>query len=100
MATDYDARRHTDDNDEPVPDTRGRRDTAHAPPDDVNDDIETGDAVDLPGADLSTLSGDDLVIRVQPRQADELTCTRCFLLFHRSHRARQGPHAVVCRDCA
>jgi hypothetical protein len=48
---------------------------------------------ELPGADLS---GEEFTVRVVPRQADEFTCTGCFLVHHRSRRA----HGDVCRDCA
>jgi hypothetical protein len=35
---------------------------------------------------------------VLPRQADEFTCTSCFLVHHRSQLA--DVHRAVCSDCA
>jgi hypothetical protein len=48
-----------------------------------------------PGADLGD---EELAIRVVPKQADEFTCTRCFLVHHRSQLADEANR--VCRDCA
>jgi len=36
-------------------------------------------------------------IRVLPAQADEFTCTSCYLVQHRSQLADQG--RGVCREC-
>ena len=47
-------------------------------PDDVAESLE------LLGADLSN---EDLSFRVIPRQADEFTCSSCFLVHHRSQLA-------------
>jgi hypothetical protein len=41
---------------------------------------------------------EDMSLRVLPRQADEFTCTRCFLVHHRSQLADAG--RTVCSDCA
>ncbi|WP_239393978.1 DUF4193 family protein, partial [Frankia sp. CiP3] len=37
-------------------------------------------------------------LRVLPRQADEFTCTSCFLVHHRSQLA--DARRTVCSDCA
>ncbi len=69
-----------------------------APP--VGADIDEVDAVEgfeLPGADLS---GEELLIRVVPQQADEFTCSRCFLVQHHHRRASPPGAPPVCRDCA
>ena len=60
-------------------------------PDDVAEGLE------LPGADLSN---EELTFRVIPRQADEFTCTRCFLVHHRSQLAEERNGNPVCRECA
>ncbi|PQP14524.1 hypothetical protein C5613_40585 [Rhodococcus opacus] len=36
--------------------------------------------------------------RIIPKQADEFTCTNCFLVHHRSRLADAGQQH--CRDCA
>ena len=60
-------------------------------PDDVAESLE------LPGADLSN---EELSFRVIPRQADEFTCSRCFLVHHRSQLAEDRNGQLVCRECA
>ena len=55
------------------------------------------DVFELPGADLSN---EDLSIRVIPRQADEFTCSSCFLVHHRSQLAGTRDGRLVCRECA
>ncbi|MGH3284396.1 MAG: DUF4193 family protein, partial [Streptosporangiaceae bacterium] len=37
---------------------------------------------------------------VIPRQADEFTCSRCFLVHHRSQLAEDRNGQLVCRECA
>jgi hypothetical protein len=49
----------------------------------------------LPGADLSH---ETLDIEVTPKQADEFTCTVCFLVQHQSRQSGSG--VDLCRDCA
>ena len=60
-------------------------------PDDVAESLE------LPGADLSN---EELSFRVIPRQADEFTCTSCFLVHHRSQLAEERNGQLICRECA
>jgi hypothetical protein len=55
------------------------------------------DAVDLPGADLS---GEELVVVVEPMRADEFRCARCFLVQSRHLVSEARPDGEVCRDCA
>ena len=59
-----------------------------------------GQLVRLAGADLSSLSGEDLTVRVVPKQADEFTCSKCFLVHHRSRLAEEQHGQPICRDCA
>jgi len=61
------------------------------------DEGDTDDAIDLPGADLT---GEELTMPVVPQQADEFTCTSCFLVQHRSRIASGSETALICIDCA
>jgi hypothetical protein len=97
MATDYDAPRKTDPDDDAVESLEalaGRRNDADTAVIDVDDDY--GD-FELPGADLS---GEELTVRVLPRQPDEFTCSSCFLVQHRHRLARQVGDRLICDDCA
>lgn len=51
----------------------------------------------LTGADLSD---EELTVTVVPKQADEFTCSRCFLVHHRNRLAHTRNSALMCRDCA
>ena len=46
------------------------------------------------------LSGEEMSVRVVPRQADEFTCTSCFLVHHRSQLAGERGGLPICKDCA
>jgi hypothetical protein len=62
-------------------------------------DVDDGDAVDsfvLPDIDLS---GEELTVRVVPKQANEFTCSSCFLVQHYSRLALQSGDRLVCADC-
>ena len=61
------------------------------------DEAELNENLELPGADLS---GEELTVRVLPKQEDEFTCSSCFLVHHRSRLAGQRNGQPVCRDCA
>jgi hypothetical protein len=98
MATDYDSPRKTDDDlgEDSLQELQARRmdkssSTIDLDPDDVAEGLE------LPGADLSN---EELVTRIIPRQADEFTCSRCFLVHHRSQIAEERGGQLVCRECA
>ena len=99
MATDYDAPRRSE-ADELVEDSldelKARRNEAQSGSVDV-DESESAENFELPGADLS---GEELIVRVLPKQADEFTCSSCFLVHHRSRLAEQRNGRMVCRDCA
>lgn len=99
MATDYDAPRvkETDDAaDESLEAIAARRRGADVAVLDV-DDGDAVDSVDLPEADLS---GEELTVRVIPKQADEFTCSSCFLVQHHSRLAMQSGDRMICADCA
>jgi len=98
MATDYDAPRKTDEDDaeDSIEELKSRRVDKGASSVDV-DEAEQAEGFELPGADLS---GEELSVRVIPRQADEFTCTECYLVHHRSQLASDKGGKMVCRECA
>jgi hypothetical protein len=69
-----------------------------APPGSADvDEVDAIDGVELSGADVS---GEELLVRVVPQQADEFTCSRCFLVQHRHRRVSAPDTPPVCFDCA
>lgn len=97
MATDYDAPR-TKDSDESADESlevlatqrRAGTDTA------VIDEDEAVDLFDLPDVDLT---GEELTVRVVPKQSNEFTCSSCFLVQHRNRMALQRGDQQICVDC-
>lgn len=95
MATDYDAPRTknvedtVDESLEELAATRRATDTA------VIDEDEAVDSYDLPDADIS----EELSVRVIPKQANEFTCSSCFLVQHRNRLALQRGSEQLCVDC-
>ena len=98
MATDYDTPRKTDDDlgEDSIEELKARRVDKSASTVDV-DEAELAENLELPGADLST---EELSVRVLPRQADEFTCSRCFLVHHRSQLAKEVKGQLICKECA
>lgn len=98
MATDYDAPRKTDEelSEDSIEELKARRLDKNSGKVDV-DEAEVAETFELPGADLSN---EELSVRVLPRQADEFTCSSCFLVHHRSQLAFEKSGQPVCRDCA
>ena len=98
MATDYDTPRKTDEelHEESLEELKARRVDAQAGAVDV-DEAEAGEPVELPGADLS---GEELSVRVVPRQVDEFACSRCFLVHHITQLAKGQGATAVCKECA
>jgi len=96
VATDYDTPRTTDtddDQEQSLEALKARRAEAAA---DLGDDADPFEAeLDLPGADLSA---EELTVHVLPRQADEFTCTSCYLVHHRSQLSDEK--RMICSDCA
>ena len=102
MATDYDAPRRNEADDlaeDSLEELKARRNENQSGVVDV-DESDTAESFELPGADLSSLSGEDLTVRVVPKQADEFTCSKCFLVHHRSRLAEEQRGQPICRDCA
>jgi hypothetical protein len=98
MATDYDAPRKTDDDlsEDSIEELKSRRVDKSSSSVDV-DETEQAEGFELPGADLS---GEELSVRVLPKQADEFTCTQCVHVHHRSQLAKEVGGQMICTDCA
>ncbi|HHW84015.1 MAG TPA: DUF4193 domain-containing protein [Actinomycetales bacterium] len=98
MATDYDAPRKNDEDlgADSIEELKARRNEKSATIVD-EDEVETAEGFELPGADLS---GEELAVRVLPRQADEFTCAQCFLVHHRSQLAYEENGQPICSECA
>ena len=60
------------------------------------DETDLAENLELPGADLSN---EEFSVRVVPKQADEFTCSRCFLVHHRSQLAKMVKNQPVCTEC-
>ena len=75
MATDYDAPRKSDDDSESIEALKERVPDKMSGSVDV-DDSDNPSGFELPGADLSDLELDVVVL---PPQQDEFTCASCFL---------------------
>jgi len=97
MATDYDAPRKTDEDlaEDSIEELKGARTKTAVGVAEL--DESDNESLDLPGADLSE---EQLTVQVLPRQNDEFTCTKCFLVQHRSLLARHTRRDWICKDCA
>ena len=98
MATDYDTPRKTEDDasEDSLEELKARRADKSSSAVDV-DETELAESLELPGAGLSN---EELSVRVLPKQADEFTCSRCFLVHHRSQLAKQDGSSFTCKECA
>ncbi len=98
MATDYDSPRKTDEelHEESLEELKARRADAKSGQVDI-DEEEEAQNIELPGADLS---GEELAVRVVPRQENEFTCSKCFLIHHSSQLARGQGSNAICKECA
>jgi hypothetical protein len=97
MATDYDSPRKTDDDlsEDSLQELQARRTDKSTGI--IDEDLDAGEIAELPGADLSN---EELTFKVIPRQADEFTCSSCFLVHHRSQLAKEKNGEPVCTECA
>ena len=99
MATDYDQPRRSDADDtgdDSLEELKARRAEAQTGNVDV-DEADAAEALELPGADLS---GEELDLRVLPKQLDEFTCVSCFLVHHRSQLVGDKGGRMICSECA
>ena len=100
ITTDYDAPRRStlqDVDTETLDALTAATKTAARSPDVDLDERDTAEGIEPPGADLS---GEVLTMPVVPQQADEFTCTSCFLVQHRSRIAAHTAGRPFCIDCA
>lgn len=97
MATDYDAPRTRNDEPEhePLSSLEAGKSAAMTALLDV-EDSDTAEGIELPGADLS---GEELIVKVIPRQKDEFICCDCFMVAHRSQAASSTAGGTRCADC-
>ena len=97
MTVDYDAPRRApvDARSDSLEELAGRRNAPSAAVLDI-DDADALDSYELPGGDLLD---EELMVRVVPKQADEFTCSSCFLVHHRSRLARGRNGESICTDC-
>ena len=97
MATDYDTPRKTDEelHEESLEELKAKRAEVQSGKIDV-DEEEEAENLELPGADLS---GEELSVRVLPKQEDEFTCSRCFLVNHMSNLAKGSGADAICKEC-
>src|ERR1044072_2592751 len=95
--TDYDAPRVTEETDEESREalSGGRNNDAATAVIDV-DDGEAVDSFDLPDADIT---GEELTVRVLPKQSDEFVCSSCFLVQHHSRLALRKDGQQICTEC-
>ena len=95
--TDYDAPRVTEETDEESLEalSGGRNNDATTAVIDV-DDGEAVDSFDLPDADIT---GEELTVRVLPKQSDEFVCSSCFLVQHHSRLALRKDGQQICTEC-
>jgi hypothetical protein len=98
MATDYDTPRKTDDElrEESLEELKAQRAAVQSGKIDI-DEEEEAENIELPGADLS---GEELSVKVVPKQDDEFTCSKCFLVSHIANLEKGSGATAVCRDCA
>lgn len=99
MATDYDAPRRSESEEvteDSLEELKARRNEAQSGVVDA-DESEIAENFELPGADLS---GEEMTVKVLPKQADEFTCSSCFLVHHRSRLSEERNGRLICRDCA
>jgi Domain of unknown function (DUF4193) len=98
MATDYDSPRKTDEEltEDSLQELQARRMDKSSTSIDLDPD-DVAESLELPGADLSN---EELSFRVIPRQANEFTCSRCFLVHHLSQLADTRKGEPICRECA
>lgn len=95
MATDYDAPRKTDDDNESIEALKERVPDKRSGSVDA-DDADNPSGFELPGADLSDMELDVVVL---PAQDDEFTCAECFLVKHRSQIDHDSAYGPICKEC-
>ncbi len=97
MATDYDSPRKSEEElqEESIEELKAKRAEVQNAQIDI-DEEEAAENLELPGADLS---GEELAVRVVPKQTDEFTCSRCFLVHHITQLSKGSGANAICKDC-
>ena len=97
MATDYDTPQKVDEelHEESLEELKARQVDKKSGQVDI-DEAEAAESLELPGADLS---GEELTVKVVPKQEDEFTCSRCFLVHHITQLAKGEGAKAVCKEC-
>lgn len=95
MATDYDAPRKNDDETAESIEALKERGPSKGTSSLDSEDADNP-SFDLGGSDLSDVELDVVVL---PQQADEFTCTSCFLVRHRSQLSREADLGPICVEC-
>ncbi|MFM5968587.1 MAG: DUF4193 domain-containing protein [Micrococcales bacterium] len=95
MATDYDAPRKSDDDNESIEAIKERI------PDKLSGvvDVDETDAVEA--FSMPDVVSEDLDVVVLPPQDDEFTCSECFIVKHHSMLSpEKGKYGKLCTECA
>lgn len=95
MATDYDAPRKNDDDTESIEVLKDRTPEVKSAASDLDAD-DHSDSFAIPEG-----VAEDAEVIVVPKQEDEFTCSECFIVKHRSQKAKKaGKYGPVCTDCS
>ena len=65
----------------------------------VESDVGDRESVGLFELSEADLLGEELSLRIIPRQANEFVCSRCFLVQHNSRIASRDNTEEICGDC-
>jgi hypothetical protein len=95
MATDYDAPRKNDDENESIEAIKERI------PDKLTGSVDIDESDTGEGFSIPEVIAEDLDVVVLPPQEDEFTCTECFIVKHHSLlSSKKGKYGKVCLECA
>lgn len=95
MATDYDAPRKNDDENESIEAIKERI------PDKLTGSVDIDESDSAEGFSIPEVIAEDLDVVVLPPQEDEFTCTECFIVKHHSLlSSKKGKYGKVCLECA
>ncbi|AOY56016.1 MAG: hypothetical protein RI933_129 [Actinomycetota bacterium] len=95
MATDYDAPRKSDDDNESIEAIKERI------PDKLSGVVDVDETDHAESFVIPDVVAEDLEVVVLPPQDDEFTCTECFIVKHHSLLSSvKGKYGQVCVECA
>lgn len=95
MATDYDAPRKSDDDNESIEAIKERI------PDKLSGVVDVDETDHAESFVIPDVVAEDLEVVVLPPQDDEFTCTECFIVKHHSLLSPvKGKYGQVCVECA